>query len=257
MPAIKNRFMRGLDLFLISGLVFLFGCTPPGPRALLKGEKLIQQGKWEQAVLLLQEATQLLPNNAQAWNHLGMAYHGNHQIELALKCYRTALSFDRNLAATRYNLGCLLLEQNDLAGASEQLTSFTFLQPSTPLGWLKLGTAQMRNRKFDLAEKSFKTALELHANDPEALNNLGLIHLQRKRPQESIAFFNLALEQNPNYGPALLNLGILNQQNSNTRRQALQHFKKYLELQPRPAEWEKVQALASQLESDLNPPPLQ
>src|SRR3954465_11943625 len=131
MPTIKNRFPRGLDFFLISGLVLIFGCTPPGPRALLKGEKLIQEGKWEQAVLRLQEATQLLPNNAQAWNHLGIAYHGNNQVELALKCYRTALSLDRNLAATRYNLGCLLLEQNDLAGASEQLTSFTFLQSSS------------------------------------------------------------------------------------------------------------------------------
>src|SRR3954462_3491931 len=150
MPTIKNRFPRGLDLFLISGLVFLFGCTPPGPRALLKGEKLIQEGKWEQAVLRLQEATQLLPNNAQAWNHLGIAYHGNNQTELALKCYRTALSLDRNLAATRYNLGCLLLEQNDYAGAAEQLTSFTFLQPSSPVGWLKLGTAHLRNKKYDL-----------------------------------------------------------------------------------------------------------
>jgi tetratricopeptide (TPR) repeat protein len=257
MPTIKNRFPRGLDLFLISGLVFIFGCTPPGPRALLKGEKLIQEGKWEQAVLTLQEATQLLPNNAQAWNHLGIAYHGNNQPELALKCYRTALSLDRNLAATRYNLGCLLLEQNDFAGASEQLTSFTFLQPSSPTGWVKLGVAHLRNRKFDLAEKSFKTALELHPNDPEILNDIGLIHLQRKRPQEAIAYFNIALDHNTNYGPALLNLGIVNQQNPNTRHQALQHYKRYLALQPKPAEFDKVQALASQLEMELNPAPVQ
>ncbi|HUR46747.1 MAG TPA: tetratricopeptide repeat protein [Candidatus Saccharimonadales bacterium] len=257
MVTIKNRFPASLNLFILSALVFLSGCTPPGPRALLKGEKLIQEGKWEEAVLRLQEATQLLPNNAQAWNHLGIAYHGNHQTELALKCYRTALSLDRNLAATRYNLGCLLLEQNDFTGASEQLTSFTFLQPASLAGWLKLGTAQLRNKKNDLAEKSFKTALEIHPNDPEALNDLGLIHLQRRRPQEAIAYFNLALAQNTNYAPAILNLAILIQQNQNTRAQALQHYKRYLAIQPKPAEYEKVQALAGQLEADLNPPPLQ
>jgi tetratricopeptide (TPR) repeat protein len=257
MLATKNRFMSALRVVPLAGMLLICGCTPPGPRALLKGEKLIQEEKWEEAILTLQKASQLLPNNAQAWNHLGLAYHGNHQPELALKCYKSALWLDRNLAAARYNLGCLLLEQNDVSGALEQLTSFTFLQPSSPEGWIKLGTAQMRNRRADLAEKSFKTALDLHPNDPEAFNNLGLIHLQRKRTQEAMAFFTSALAQSPNYGPALLNLGVLNQQNPATRGQALQYYRRYLALQPKPLDWEKVQAVSAQLDLDLNPPPLQ
>lgn len=259
MLAIKNRIANAGSVLTLLLALILFGCTPPGPRALLKGEKLIQEGKWEEAILTLQKATQLLPNNAQAWNHLGIAYHGNHQYELALKCYKSALWLDRNLAAARYNLGCLLLEQNDVTGATEQLTSFTFLQPSSADGWLKLGTAQMRHRKPNLpdAEKSFKTALELRSNDPEAFNNLGLIQLQRRRTQEAIAYFKSALAQNPEYGPALLNLAVVMQQNPVTRQQALAHYQKYLGLEPKPADWEKVQAVAAQLDLELNPPPLQ
>src|SRR3954453_9207709 len=136
MLAIKNRLTSVLCLALTTGALLFSGCTPPGPRALLNGERLIQEGKWEEAILTLQKATQLLPNNAQAWNHLGLAYHGNHQPELALKCYKSALWLDRNLPPARYNLGCLLLEQNDITGALEQLTSFTFLQPSSPDGWI-------------------------------------------------------------------------------------------------------------------------
>jgi tetratricopeptide (TPR) repeat protein len=256
MLATKNRFMSALRVVPLAGMLLICGCTPPGPRALLKGEKLIQEEKWEEAIATLQKASQLLPNNAQAWNHLGLAYHGNHQPEMALKCYKSALWLDRNLAAARYNLGCLLLEQNDVSGALEQLTSFTFLQPSSPEGWIKLGTAQMRSRRADLAEKSFKTALDLRSNDPEAFNNLGLIHLQRKRTQEAMAYFTSALAQNTNYGPALLNLGVLNQQNPSTRGQALQYYRRYLGLQPKPLDWEKVQAVTAQLDLDLNPPPL-
>jgi tetratricopeptide (TPR) repeat protein len=257
MLATKNGFLSALRLVPLAGLLLICGCTPPGPRALLKGEKLIQEEKWEEAILTLQKAAQLLPNNAQAWNHLGLAYHGNHQPELALKCYKSALWLDRNLAAARYNLGCLLLEQNDVPGALEQLTSFTFLQPSSPEGWIKMGTAQMRSRRPDLAEKNFKTALDLRSNDPEAFNNLGLIHLQRKRTQEAMAYFTSALVQNTNYGPALLNLGVLSQQNPSTRGQALQYYRRYLALQPKPLDWEKVQAVSAQLDLELNPPPLQ
>ncbi|MCK7501494.1 MAG: tetratricopeptide repeat protein [Comamonadaceae bacterium] len=39
----------------------------------------------------LQRATQLLPENAQAWNHLGMAYQGTQQLDLAVQAYLQAL----------------------------------------------------------------------------------------------------------------------------------------------------------------------
>src|SRR5258706_10369196 len=84
--------------WIVLGIVALTACGPPGPRALLKGERLIREGKYEQAIEKLQQATQLLPRNAQAWNHLGLAYHANHQPLLAIRAYRQALPLVNNLA---------------------------------------------------------------------------------------------------------------------------------------------------------------
>ncbi len=256
MLTIKKHFANAPLVWAVVSLLIFCGCTPPGPRALLKGERLIRDDKWEPAIERLQEATQLLPKNAQAWNHLGLAYHGNKQVEQALRAYRQALALDHNLAAARFNLGCLYLEQNDAVSAVEQLTSFTLLQPSVLNGWLKLGTAQWRARRFDLAEKNFRTALEMHRNHPEALNGLGLIQFQRKRVQDALSYFNAALAQNPKYNPALLNMAVIYHQSANGRPLALQTYRKYLVQQPRSPEWEKVSATASQLEMELNPPPL-
>src|SRR2546427_465543 len=49
-------------------LLLLTGCTPAGPRALLEGQRLVEQGKYPQAVKKLRTATALLGTNAQAWN---------------------------------------------------------------------------------------------------------------------------------------------------------------------------------------------
>ena len=241
---------------ILLALLWFCGCTPPGPRALLKGQRLIQQGKYEQAIESLQTATRLLPRNAQAYNHLGLALQGNRQFAPALGAYKKALALDHKLAAAHYNLGCLQLEQNDPLAASDELTSYTLLQPNAVEGWLRLGDAQLRAHKLDPAEKAFKTALALHPRHPEVFNGLGIIQLQRKRPQEALSYFNAALAQNPNYSPALLNAGVVSHQYLNNRPIALQKYRQYLALEPRPANWEAVSAIASRLDAELNPAPV-
>src|SRR2546430_8796028 len=109
---IGHYLKRGWSPFFIA-MLLLCGCTPPGPRALLKGQRLIQEGKYEQAVESLQMAARALSTNAQAYNHLGLALHGSRQYGRALAAYQKALELDHKLAAARYNMGCLLLEQND------------------------------------------------------------------------------------------------------------------------------------------------
>src|SRR5436309_1731220 len=114
----KNCGVNGTLWLLLAGVcVWLCGCTPPGPRALLQGKKLIDNGQCRAAVAKLERATALLPRNALAWNYLGLAYHGSHQPEQAAKAYRTALTLDHKLTAVRYNLGALYLEQNNLPAA--------------------------------------------------------------------------------------------------------------------------------------------
>ena len=256
-PTNKIKFPRA-RLFLPFTLAWLLaaGCAPTGPDALLQGESLIHQGKFDEAIERLQTATRLLPKNAAAWNHLGLAYHGARQPDPALKAYRTALSLDHKLSAARYNLGCLYLEQTNTPSALEELTSYTLLQPAAPDGWLKLGTAQLRARRLDLAEKHFKAALELQPRHPEALNGLGLVQYQRRRAQEAFNYFNLAIVQNPNYGPALFNAAVVQHQALNNRAAALTRYQQYAALQPRRTDAALVDALARQLEAELNPPAL-
>lgn len=229
------------------------GCGPPGPRALVQGERLVRQGKYHDAVEKLQRATQLLPKNALAWNHLGLAYHGNNQSLLAIRAYRQALALDNKMVAVRFNLGCVYLDQNELPLAIEQLTSYTYLQPNVTEGWMKLGTAQLRAGHLDLAEKNFKTALELQPDGFEPLNGLGLVQFQKRRYSEAMNSFNLAFAQNPKYSPALLNAAIAAHQLPSSRQNALQLYRQYLALKPPPDDFEKITTVANQLEAELNP----
>ena len=96
MLAKKNR-IRGGAIVFIAAAIFIAGCTPPGPRALLKGKKLLERGDYAGAVGELKTATTLLPANAQAWNYLGVAEQRAGQPDDAAAAYNRALTLDRDL----------------------------------------------------------------------------------------------------------------------------------------------------------------
>ncbi len=235
--------------------VVLTGCTPSGPRALLEGERYLQAGKLPEAIRRFETATRLLPSNAQAWNHLGLAYHQAGQSDDALKAYEQARRLDMNLTPVRYNLGCLLMEQNDPQAAVAELTSYTLLERESADGWLKLGTAQLRCRQWDSAEISFQKVLNLRPNSPEAWNGLGVLQVQRKRPKEALNCFNLALQRQPEYAPALLNLAVLQQHHLNNRPLALQKYQEYLDIHPHAKDAEAVHQAIRDLQAEASPSP--
>ncbi len=249
----KKRFRNHAWLFLITAVIWTVGCTPPGPRALLDGKRLMEEGKYPEAIEKLKVATSLMATNAQAWNYLGLAFHHGGMPASAIDAYEKALKVNHDLVVAHYNLGCLLLEQNKLDAARNELTAFNLQQRNSPDGCLKLGAVQLRLRDLGAAEKSFGEALRLSPQNAEALNDLGVVQMERNRPREAAGCFDEALKQQPNYGPALLNLALVSQTYLNNRSLALQKYQEYLALTPHAANWEKVNAIARQLEVELNP----
>ena len=248
-------FSRFNPLGFIFLLTFLSACTPSGPRALLDGKRLIDQGKYQQAIQKLEKATSLLGGtNALAWNYLGVAYQHSGADTEADRAYQRAWALNHDFSEIRYNLGCLWLGQNKLDAARAEFTVYTALRPNAPEGFLKLGTTQLRSREPGAAEKSFNEALRLSPRDPEALNGLGLARLQRSRAAEAAQYFTSALEAQPRYPPALLNLAIVSQQYLRDRKLALQKYRECLALKPPPADATTLAAIVRQLEQELNPP---
>ena len=255
MLATKNKILYGsigLVVFLMLA-IFLAGCGPPGPRALLKGKKLLARGDYAEAVAKLRTATSLMTTNAQAWNYLGVAEQHAGLTDAAVLAYQRALMINRDLVEAHYNLGCLWLEQNKPDSAKIEFTAYTLRRSNAPEGWAKLGVAYLRLRDVALAEKNFNTALSFDPHNAEALNGLGLAQIQRGRPGEATQYFASAVKAHPDYEPALLNLATTAQRYLHDNALALQNYRAYLALSPHRENWDDVNAIADDLERQINP----
>lgn len=267
MLTIKKRgsAVQFLSVILAASLT---ACGPAGPRDLRKGQHLIERGRYSDAVPVLNEAVELLHDSpaivqANAWNLLGLAYHGAGRQELASHAYLQALQLDRNLWAADYNLGCLRLEQTNYPGAIDYLTTYTTSHPKDANGYLLLGRARYefgmehsgseRSWQLDSAKLDFEYAETLHGS-AEACNALGLIALQRRAPgadsaRVAVDFFRRALQSDSHYPPALLNLAIVLQRYS--PKEALATYREYLALDPEPPQAKEVEKVAHQLDLDI------
>ena len=212
-------------------LLAISGCMPPGPKALLDGERLLGAGRAEEAIRRLRTAVEILPSNAQAWNHLGLAYHEAGRPAEAMQAYDRALQIDRNLTVAYFNSGCLHLEQGQPALAVDSLWAYVGLQPRVVEGWVKLGQAQLRSKKWEQAERSFLEALRLHPARVEALNGLGVAYHQRRKVREAWQSFTNAVSRDPSFAPAWLNLGVIAHQNG-AKLPAIEAYRQYAKLRP-------------------------
>jgi tetratricopeptide (TPR) repeat protein len=233
--------------FVFALALTLSGCTPAGPRALLKGKKCLDRGDVTEAVVQFKRATSLLATNAIAWNYLGVASQHAGQAEEAANAYQTALRLDHDLVEAHYNLGVLWLEQNRPDLAKAELTAFTLRRPNEVNGWLKLGYAQMRTGELLLAERSFSTVRSLKTDEAEAYNGLGLARLQAGKSREAAQFFAAAVQARPDYAAALENLATVNLQYLHDTKAALANYEAYLALVPRPANYGEVKSLVAGL----------
>src|SRR5450432_3028089 len=250
MLAKKNRNHCGAIIFLTL-IIFIAGCTPPGPRAFLKGKKYLEQGDYAAAVEQFKTATTILSTNAQAWNYLGVACQRAKQLDDAAAAYQHALMLDRDLSEAHFNLGCLWLEENKFADAKTELTAYTLRRGNVPDGWLKLGRAQLFTSDLVGAEKSFSQAYYLNTNNPESLNGLGMVFAQRGRAREAAQYFASAIHRRPDYANAIFNLATVAQQNLHDNKLALENYHAYLALTPRPQNWDAVNAIVAGLEPSV------
>jgi len=262
MLTIKNRAswekrLARCALWLPIALLFS-ACTPAGPKNLLEGRKLIERGKYAQAIERLTNAVSIMGTNAQAWNYLGLAYHYAGRPADAEMAYQRALRLDQDLSEARYNLGCLWLEQNKPDLARTELTAFTLRRGNSLDGFLKLGEAQFASRDaaaIAASEKSFQEALRLNQQNVEALNGLGMVRYYQRRFGDAQQLFVNALRQRADFAPAILNLGILLQTRFQDYHGAAQRYRQYAASRPRPENADAVLALAREVEERAKPAP--
>lgn len=97
------------------------GSSDDEPGELQRAEQMIEEGRYERAITVLEDVVAEDPDNADAYNWLGYAHRNIGEYDQAVEHYERALEIEpEHLGALEY-LGEAYLAMDDLGGAEAML----------------------------------------------------------------------------------------------------------------------------------------
>lgn len=175
-------------------------------RALAKSYS--DKGKPEEEVLvLLQQALLIDPLDARTHNDLGRIQKDAEEAEIS---YRNAIRLIPQYAQARHNLGVLLSEKGDMAGAETELAKAIQSDPQYAKALHHLSViVDRRGGRETEAESWLRVAIALDPTPSEAHRNLARMLALRGDDGEAAKSLGTAIRIRPNDGEAYFLLGSL------------------------------------------------
>ena len=189
------------------------------------------QGRGGDALVPMQQAAALLPDDAETHFNLGVIYGSLGRLEDEEACYRRALEINPDYPAAHNNRGTALKELGRLEQAEESYRQALRIMPEWAEVHSNLGTALKELGRPSEALGSYRRAVQLNPKAAEAHSNLGALLRDCGELEEAEFSIRRALEIQPDYAEAHNNLGVVNK-DLGRLQEAEAAFRRALELKP-------------------------
>jgi tetratricopeptide (TPR) repeat protein/predicted Ser/Thr protein kinase len=151
-----------------------------------------EQGRYEPAIRDFSRATELDPNNMEAWRLLALTYESSNRPEDAIATYRKAIQEQPNYYRTHLTFGTFYYRRSQFRDAEEAYRRAVSISPNLEDGHMDLGLALMGQGRLREAEESMLKSLSLRET-PSSFVNLGALYYIQERYSEAARLFEKSL----------------------------------------------------------------
>jgi len=182
--------------------------SPTHPDALhLLGVAAGQEGKYDLALQLIDQAIQYNPGYAAAWKNRGSLLHDLHQYQPAVESFDQAILLYPGFAAAYNGRGSALHSLQRYQEAVESFDQAILLNPADASAYGNRGNALIELRQYQRALQSFDHLLLLKADSAEAYNGRATALYGLHQYPEAVKSWDQAIILKPDYAKAYANRG--------------------------------------------------
>ncbi|HYW78717.1 MAG TPA: tetratricopeptide repeat protein, partial [Thermoguttaceae bacterium] len=188
-------------------------------------------GKLEEARELARQATELVPDDAEAHFEAALGAAAAGDASQAIDLYRRAVQLDPRYVEAHNNLGTLLDERGDFVGAEEHFRRAIAIDPDDHKAYFNLAQLLLKQANFVEAAKHFRRVIELRPGDSLAHTQLAAALVPLGQITEAISCMEAAIALVPDDADAHNKLGALRAEQGDYQA-ALRCYHRALELAP-------------------------
>ena len=163
-----------------------------------EGNKLAYAKDYNGAIRLYNEALQLKPNYADAYNNRGIAYRHLKQYERAIADHDKAIQLNPNDAQVYSSRGLTYALQNHLELAIQDYTKSIEINPNNVDRYNMRAACYVRLKNYELTIQDLNKIIEINPNYPDVHFRRGLVYYILKNYKQALNDFDKALEIKPN-----------------------------------------------------------
>ena len=194
---------------------------------------LLNQEKYDEAVMILEDVLQTNPALTVMRYLLGMAYFRKKDLEKAVEQLEMIPAESNLYEDTIFLRVKILSEAEDQAGAIELLEK-QIAEPSTskPSFYILLASLYREREEAEQGKEVYVQALQLYPQDAELLYNYGIFLEKIGEQENAMSTMQAVLVLEPDNGPALNYVGYTWADKGVNFEKALEYIKKAVELMP-------------------------
>jgi Tfp pilus assembly protein PilF len=190
-----------------------------------------------------------VPDKALSLYQKGRAAATKGDNKAAAQFYSDAVAAHPNFAIALSDLGFMYIKLNQWDKAAETYEALIKLKPEDPTAHLNLGIARYNQKKFEEGETHLRKALELKSTGPMAHYYLAMTLVSLKRHGEALPEFEATVANGgENIALAHRYLGGL-YLGANKPQQAADELEKYLKLDPKAPDADRIKGTIKDLRS--------
>ena len=173
----------------------------------VRGNQQWERGDYRQAISFYEQAIQLNPNYAEAYNNRGAAKRNLGDNQGAIVDYDQAIQLNPNLAGSHYNRGSAKRNLRDYQGAIVDFNQAIQLDPNLALAYTYRGAT-----KTDLGDNrgaivDYNQAIQLNPNFAYSYYGRGIAKRKLGDNRGAIVDYDQAIQRDPNLVEAYNNRG--------------------------------------------------
>ncbi len=163
---------------------------------LKRGEALVTQKRYSEALTAFKKATQMNPQLSEAWYQQGNTLARLKHYSEAVEAYNQAIELQPDKYETWYNRGNVLVRIKDYKTALESFDKALEIQPDDYEAWHNRGTLLRKFHRFEEALASYDRALSLRPNQYETWQNRGNLLGKLQQYEAAIQSYDQAIRVN-------------------------------------------------------------